>query len=356
VTTALSSEAGPAVARDDRDVRDRLVLANDDPALRACWHPVARAHEVAQVPVRAELLGEPLVLLRYGPEIVAFVDRCPHRRAPLSAGSLGDGRLTCAYHGWSFDRSGACVAIPSLGDPSHIPARAHLEPLRVCERYGLVFVALDEPIVALPSVAAFDGPGAHVALDAYEGRYGAALLIDNQLDIAHFAFLHAATFGVPDDPATPAYGVDRDGWGFTSEMSVPISAGNDPGVADGLRPLRQHRAMHYRYLAPFHVELTLTYPVMGGTTVVVFFAQPERADRSRFYVDLFFTRDEPFTDAELDDRVAFERRVIAEDLALQARFDSTDLPLGQGAECHVRADRASIEYRRILSELVAAAR
>jgi len=49
------------------------------------------------------LLGDNYVLWR-GPEgsLVAAPDRCPHRQAPLSAGSVRDGCLTCVYHGWVF--------------------------------------------------------------------------------------------------------------------------------------------------------------------------------------------------------------------------------------------------------------
>jgi hypothetical protein len=62
-----------------------------------------------------------------------------------------------------------------------------------------------------------------------------------------------------------------------------------------------------------------------------------------------------FTDAQLADRIAFEERVIAEDLSFQGRFDHLGLPLAVAAECHVRSDRAGLEYRRLLRELVAEA-
>ena len=48
-------------------------------------------------------------------------------------------------------------------------------------------------------------------------------------------------------------------------------------------------------------------------------------------------------------------RVIGEDLELQSSFDVMDLPLDASAECHVRAERASVEYRRILTSLFTAA-
>ena len=42
-------------------------------------------------------------------------DVCPHRRAPLSAGTVVDGVLTCPYHGWSYDGAGRCVNVPAIG-------------------------------------------------------------------------------------------------------------------------------------------------------------------------------------------------------------------------------------------------
>ena len=183
------------------------------------------------------------------------------------------------------------------------------------------------------------------------GRFGAAQLIDNQIDFSHFAFIHRTTFGVAAEPATPRYDIERDDWGFRLEAEVPIVAANDPEALAGRRPLRQHRAMRYRYVAPFFVEIELSYPMSGGSMVVTFFAQPERPEHARMYVSLAFSHPDGFTEEQLQERVAFERRVIAEDLALQASFDELDLPLASDAECHVRADRASLEYRRILAAL-----
>ena len=53
--------------------------------------------------------------------------------------------------------------------------------------------------------------------------------------------------------------------------------------------------------------------------------------------------------------VEFERKIVDEDLALQERYADRRLPLDLTAEVHVRADRMTIELRRILGDLVAAA-
>ncbi len=62
-------------------------------AIRNSWHPVARSVEVADTPVAITLLGRAVVLWRTpSGSVVAAPDRCPHREAPLSAGTVA-GRL-----------------------------------------------------------------------------------------------------------------------------------------------------------------------------------------------------------------------------------------------------------------------
>jgi len=53
------------------------------------------------------------VVFNDGGTIYAAVDVCPHKGAPLSAGSFEDGVVVCPLHGWEFDvRTGACVSMP----------------------------------------------------------------------------------------------------------------------------------------------------------------------------------------------------------------------------------------------------
>jgi phenylpropionate dioxygenase-like ring-hydroxylating dioxygenase large terminal subunit len=337
---------------------DDTWLDNIHPALRRCWHPVALSSEVTEVPTRVWLVGEPLVVVRLAGTLAVFADRCPHRLAPLSAGVVVDGELECAYHGWRFESGGGCTSIPSAGVGARIPPKARAEqPWGVIERDGLVFVALEEPIVALPEIdLGPDGPDEEVrtvVMGPYEGRYGAGQLIDNQIDVSHFAFLHRRTFGSDDGARPDAYEVERRPWGFSVDMDIPIRAANDPAVALGLRPLDQYRHMSYRYQAPFHLVLRLGYPMMGGTNTITFWVQPQSAQSARMYVSLRLWQPGGFTDAELAERLAFEERVVAEDLIFQASFDHQALPLDVTEECHVRSDRASLEYRRQLRALVA---
>jgi vanillate O-demethylase monooxygenase subunit len=338
-------------------VASSMVVRNDAPELRKCWHPIARSGEITEAPKRVWLLGIPLVAFRSRGVAVILYDRCPHRRAPLSAGRAVDGTIECAYHGWRFDATGACVEIPSM-PAGQVPSAARTPaPAAVDERNGLVFVALDTPLVGLPGIDLEQTPTRRVVeLDPYSGRFSAAQLIDNQVDISHFSFVHRTTFGVLDQPVVPRYEIERDEWGLRLHADAPILAANDPAALAGWRPLRQNRSMSYRYIAPFFVEIELSYPLSGASMTVSFFAQPERETQARLYVTLAFSHPDGLTDEELEARVEFERRVIAEDLELQSSFEELDLPLAIDAECHVRADRASLEYRRILAALFGAAR
>jgi vanillate O-demethylase monooxygenase subunit len=119
LTPCIRAHQGDAVVR---------TLANTDPALRHCWHPVARSGDVTDQPHGVMLLGEPWALYRVDGLVRAVVDRCPHRHCPLTLGRCEAGILRCAYHGWRFDKDGRCIEIPALGARAD---RATLELRRV---------------------------------------------------------------------------------------------------------------------------------------------------------------------------------------------------------------------------------
>src|SRR5262245_55763119 len=121
-----------------------------DQVLRHYWHPVAAAAELAEQPLATRLLGERLVLFRAGARVVALDDLCIHRGTALSLGWVAGDRLVCAYHGWEYAPDGSCVRIPALPAGREIPRKACVRAYPVQERYGLLWVCLDEPRGALP--------------------------------------------------------------------------------------------------------------------------------------------------------------------------------------------------------------
>lgn len=330
-------------------------LGNLDPALRRGWHSLCRSNEVADTPRAFRLLGERYVVYRSPErEVRVFLDRCPHRFAPLSLGTCEGDALRCGYHGWVFDADGVCVEIPALGGNATVPSRARLTaPARVAESHGMVFVAPESPMTPLPTIgAASDTTFARGDLPVIETRGNAGLLADNFLDMAHFPFVHSGTFGAGEAREVPNYTVARDGYTFSATYEHDFANVEDPGVAEGIRPLLQRRRLTYRYTAPFHLELAIEFLNTGGTNVIGFFLTPIDDDNVRIYSSLW--RDDlEGSEERMRDAIDFEIAVVNEDLRLQSKYEVLVLPLEITREIHTRADKTTLELRRILGDFVA---
>ena len=333
-------------------------LFNTDPALRRAWHPLCRSADITNTPRSFALLGERYVVYRDpegGP--LVFLDRCPHRFAPLSLGTCEGATLRCVYHGWVFDERGVCVEIPALGEHSVLPSRATLRgPAGVHESHSMLFIAPEEPLTPRPNVAAAADPAfVRGDLPVMEIRASAGLLADNFLDMAHFPFIHSGTFGADEAREVPSYRVTRTGYTFEATYEHEFAHREDPGVAAGLRPLVQRRRLTYRYTAPFHLELAIEFLDAGGSNVIGFFLTPVDDEMVRIYSSLW--RDDLGGSQErMREAIEFEIAVVNEDLWLQTRMEVLALPLDITAEVHTRADRTTVELRRILADFVASQR
>ncbi|MGH9297781.1 MAG: Rieske 2Fe-2S domain-containing protein [Acidimicrobiales bacterium] len=329
------------------------LLTNTHPALRRCWHPVARSGGVGEDPVAVKLLGEAWVLFRSEGKVRAFADRCPHRGAPLSLGHGECGGIRCGYHGWRYDAAGKCVEIPALGEDAAIPPRAELRaPDGVAERFGLVFLAPEPPLASLPTVDEAEDPSFIAGdLPVMSARASAGLLADNFLDTAHFPFVHVATFGADEAREVGQFDVVRDGLSFTATYEHSFANREDPAVASGERPLVQRRRLTYRLVVPFHLTLRIDFVEAGGTNTIGFFLQPESEERCRIFSTIW--RDDLDGDLErLGSAVDFEVKIVEEDLVVQEAYHSLALPLDLPAEVHTKADRTTVELRRVLADLV----
>jgi vanillate O-demethylase monooxygenase subunit len=324
-------------------------LDNLHPALRRGWHPVALSTEVAEGSVeRVVLLGESWALARIDGAVVAVADRCPHRGAPLSMGTVEGQALRCPYHGWCFDGSGTCVEIPALDPSSPRPPRARVAtPAGVDERYGIVWLAPDAPVaplVDLPEWGSSEFP--LVQGGASTWRAGAGQMADNFLDVAHFPFTHLGSFGVAGDRVVPEHDVRREGWTINvNHTHHAVSA--DP---EDPRPELREQAFHLR--APFSIVLRLRYQRSGDELAVLLAIQPVDADTSRLYRwnlrngRAALRRPE----AELE---RLDALVVEEDRSLLEQLETNAMPLDLRDEVHTKADRATVELRKLLRDLCA---
>ncbi len=331
-------------------------FTNAHPALAEFWHPAALSCEVVQEPVAVRLAGRGWVLARFGGAVAAFADACPHRRARLSAGRVSDGALECAYHGWRFARDGRCVDIPALGDTASIPERAALRrPAEIAERDGLVWLAPMTPRAPLPDLAPdvpLGGDGiATVRLPVVRVEANAAILIDNFLDEAHLPFVHAATIGGAGPEPIARASVTRRGLGFTAVREHTFTNLTDPAVRDGSRPAVQRRRMTYRYQAPLTATLLLEFLDAEGWQFLTFTATPEDDRACRVYQTV--TGPGLADPDKADSAAKYEMSIFEEDLDLQRRaLSGLEFPLDVTAELHTRADRVSVEFRRVLAAAV----
>ncbi|CAN5541387.1 molybdenum cofactor-independent xanthine hydroxylase subunit HpxD [soil metagenome] len=334
-------------------------LTNTDPALRRAWHPVARSGEVTNAQVKVTLLGEDWVLARLGRDrqIAAYVDRCPHRLIPLSAGRVdqvdGVGVLRCGYHGWCFDADGTCVDIPALTTTAHRPARADATtPFAVTEYMGIIWIAPEEPVVGLIDMPEQHDPAFMLGeLPGTTAAIGAGLMIENFMDMTHFPFVHAATIGTPEAEKPEDTVVERNGYTMTIEGRHPFPNSNDPGVAAGLRDLIQHRIVTSTHHAPFPARRRVDDRESGATNVILLTVQPIDDDHARVYFSIL-RNDLDGDPARMAACLGDEHAISTEDLVLQEHYVDKSIPLDLTAEVHLKADRAGIELRRILADLV----
>jgi phthalate 4,5-dioxygenase oxygenase subunit len=114
--------------------------------LRRYWQPACLSSELPEpdgAPVRVRLLCEDLIAFRDSDGHVGLVDAyCPHRRASLFFGRNEECGLRCVYHGWKFDRSGACVDMPSEPAGTALQAKVKLLAYPTSERGGVVWAYL----------------------------------------------------------------------------------------------------------------------------------------------------------------------------------------------------------------------
>jgi phenylpropionate dioxygenase-like ring-hydroxylating dioxygenase large terminal subunit len=191
--------------------------------LRPYWYPVAYSRDFADQPISVVVLGEPVVLFRGDQGVSAFRDLCPHRGAKISRGRLAGGRIVCPYHGFQFDAEGVCRLVPAQPpDLQRIPSRLRLHCYEAAERYGIVWVALEEPRLPLPAFSQFDDPDFHAHQSSYTERWNAsaARWMENFLDITHLPHVHPGILGDPERPVCDPYEVRETPTGLVYEFVV----------------------------------------------------------------------------------------------------------------------------------------
>lgn len=164
---------------------------------RNYWYPVVLSKDLTQRPLKRRLLGETLVFWRDAGRAHALADRCPHRGASLAEGHVrfpGSGTISCPYHGWTFDGSGALRACIQEGPESAMPGKVRTKAYPVEERLGVVWVWIGDqapvPIEEdLPVAMKHPGMVSFIHFTkVWDVKW--PLLFDNFIDGIHAPYLH----------------------------------------------------------------------------------------------------------------------------------------------------------------------
>lgn len=333
---------------DPRTQHSEAAGATAAPTLANYWHPIGRSEDVTEQPKQFTLLSEHIVAFRTDEGVSAFKDLCIHRGTRLSLGSVTDGRLACAYHGWEYDRTGACVKIPSLPQGSSIPRKARAIAYRAQERYGLVWVAMADPVAPIPGFPGneWDDPSYRRFLaGTYEWKSSAGRATENFLDPSHFAFVHEGLLGTRDRTVVGKHEVVTTDYGLTYhyEQEDPIDVYGSRGKLT---------RFEYHLYMPFTIHLKKT-TANGEITMMTLISAPTMPKLTNMYY--FITRnhlldkpDKTWTD--LNNTILGQDKVIVESQRPE------EIPTDIREELHLRVpDAAGITYRRLLGRIDQAA-
>jgi nitrite reductase/ring-hydroxylating ferredoxin subunit len=170
------------------------------------WFVVAESKDLAPGEVRAlHYFDRDLVLFRTATGEPRVLDaHCPHLGAHLAVGGRVEGDcIRCPFHSWRFEgASGQCVEIP-YGDVTRIPPKAHARSYPTLERNHMIWAwyhAQDgEPFYDVPVVPEFhDDDWSPILVRSFEIRTAAQDMAENNVDFAHFRYVHG-TDAIPDD-------------------------------------------------------------------------------------------------------------------------------------------------------------
>jgi phenylpropionate dioxygenase-like ring-hydroxylating dioxygenase large terminal subunit len=312
-----------------------------DPVLIDDWHVLGRSADLQEGAIgKARVLGEDLVTWRFEGRANVWEDLCIHRGSRLSLGWVKDGRLTCAYHGWTYDRDGQCVGFPSHPEQKP-PPTAHVKTHVATEQYGLLWASLGEPGKGIPVFREWDDQSFRkVFCGPYHYRASATRAVENFLDVAHFPFVHGGVLGDEAHAEIGDYNVESGPDGIVAKnVSVwqpdPDGTGRGKMVNYTYRVLRPFTACFSKHTdeGDFAIQLNVT-PV------------DELSCSAWMCIALNYANDVPD-----DDLRSYQDKITGQDVPVVESQRPERLPLDLQAELHLRSDRIAVAYRKWLRQL-----
>ena len=172
--------------------------------MRRYWVPILASSEIPDPDgpqQRVQILGERLLAFRDTEGQVGLIDEfCAHRGVSLFFGRNEERGIRCAYHGLKYDRTGACVDVPSARDNPQVAERMRITAYPCIERGGLVWAYMGPPDKqpAPPGLEWCTLPPGHVYVSKRLQESNYLQAIEGGIDTAHVSYVHK--FSVDNDP------------------------------------------------------------------------------------------------------------------------------------------------------------
>lgn len=321
-----------------------------DPVLQNDWHPVAIASTLTNGSMMpSQCLDTQLVIWReLNGTVHAWEDRCPHRGMKLSMGTLQADSISCPYHGWTYGSEGRCKFVPALPELREADLKAQVKTYLARERFGLIWVCLGTPAEDILCFPEFDD--AHlrkVWCGPYDVQSSAPRIVENFLDMAHFAYVHEGILGEKSETAIRDYTVEsfddsHYGSGIWAKKCYAWQPRSNSMATSG-----SHVEYTYRVVRPLTAILTKEPQSQEGfREAISLHLQPLTETSTRVWIILALTNFES-SDEELR---TFQDTIFLQDKPIVENQHPLRLPLIPGAEMSMAIDRMSLAYRRYLTD------
>jgi len=144
-------------------------------------------------PLPVKILGEDLILYRDLSGTLGLIDRkCPHRSSSMEFGRPRGQGLACAYHGWTFDENGICLAMPGEPADTNFKEKITIKSYPLKEKGGLIWTYMGQGIPpALPLIDVISASGGVRIVENFCLWPANWLqIVENSVDQVHTGILH----------------------------------------------------------------------------------------------------------------------------------------------------------------------
>ena len=337
-------------------------FSSDKTMVRNRWYIACYSDEITREPMERTILSKPVVFYRTeSGDPVAMYGICPHRYFPLAQGKLIGDAIMCGYHGFTFDKGGDCIDIPSQGTGAKF-----CQPTYAMEERGnLCWIWMGDQdkcdTALIPPYEDF-GMGQEGWYDSSYNYFNikgrTQLLIDNLLDLTHLPYVHHHVPGGESLAKTKNRDEERDGiFFFTRDTVAPwnpffeLVYGKD-GNYEGLAQIENETAFYGPELirtgiGRFHtIGEDGEVPPAIGRLHIMHGMTPETETSCHYFG--FAVRNFRVGDKALDNFwLGSDNKIRGQDkVAIEAVEERLDASVELQRELLVRADAGAIKVRK----------